>query len=162
MVRYRSPELTDEKWQEIGLAEADLARSPKPAATPTTTGGPALDHIFPLPPSSSSAPAGPAHSQVAVVRSGKNPMARHEVQDEDLERQIQLKREEQASLKTEMQQLYTGHGLSDTSDMRQILHAQNLQIEALAAMRDFLRERIGVAEPDREAAAANEPFDQDS
>lgn len=91
-VRYRSPDLTNEMWQQIGLDEIAFAQAPEPAATPTTTGGPALDVIFTLSPSSSRAPAGPAQSQVSGVRSGKNPMAR-EVQDENLERQIELKRE---------------------------------------------------------------------
>lgn len=62
-----------------------------------------------------------------------------------------------SSARDEIEQLYAG-----LDDERQILHAENVYNEGLVAMRDFLRERIGVTEPDREAAAANELFDQAS
>ncbi|KWU46973.1 hypothetical protein RHOSPDRAFT_31106 [Rhodotorula sp. JG-1b] len=99
-LRYRSPDLTDEMWQQARLAETELAQ---PAAY--------------------------------------------------LKRQIELKREEQASLKTEIEQLYAG---LETSDERQILHAQNLYNEGLVVMCNILRERIGVTGPDVEAAPARE------
>lgn len=156
--RYRSPDLTDEMWLQAGVAEANAARSADPTATPSTTESPSLDHISPLPPSSSNAPAGPAQSQVSVVRSGKNPLVR-EVQDENLERQVELKREEQASLKTEIQQLYAG---LDMSDIRERLRAESLHVECLVVMRNILRERIGSTEPDGQAAPARELSQQDA
>lgn len=86
-------------------------------------------------------------------------MVRDEAEDDNLKRQIELKREEQASLKTEIEQLFAG---LETSDKRQILRAQNLYNEGLVVMRNILRERIGVTGPDVEAAPAREPFQQDT
>ena len=143
-------------WQQARLAETELAQSAGASATPTP-GGVSFDPIFPLSSSSSSVAAGASQSQVSVA--GENGMVRDEAEDDNLKRQIELKREEQASLKTEIEQLFAG---LETSDKRQILRAQNLYNEGLVVMRNILRERIGVTGPDVEAAPAREPFQQDT